>query len=172
MTATRSFTALALSFLLTMGALASPVATSVIGQPEGQRLGGAALENETLRVSAKLRCPVCQGLSVADSPATMAVQMKHQVRDLLAAGYSERQITEYFEKSYGEFVRLEPQRRGINWIVWLAPLAAFLVGLWLVFGRVRKSATPVAAEGAASEDELAPWIARVREIAYGEKERS
>ncbi len=41
-------------------------------------------------VAALLRCPVCQGLSVADSPATMAQNMKAQVRELLAAGYDQR----------------------------------------------------------------------------------
>ena len=47
--------------------------------------------------------------------------MSAQVRELLAAGYDEEQILAYFERSYGEFVRLEPPLRGVNWLVWLAP---------------------------------------------------
>ena len=43
------------------------------------------------------------------------------MRELLAAGYDQEQILAYFERSYGEFVRLEPPLRGVNWLVWLAP---------------------------------------------------
>lgn len=62
----------------------------------------------------------------------MATKMKARVRELLAAGYDEEQVLAYFERSYGEFVRLEPARRGINWLVWIAPPLALLGGLALV----------------------------------------
>ena len=48
----------------------------VVGAPRGTALSGAALDARTEEVSALLRCPVCQGLSVADSPASMATNMK------------------------------------------------------------------------------------------------
>src|SRR6185295_5186397 len=75
-----------------------------------------------------LRCPVCQGLSVADSPSTMASNMRAQVRELLAAGYDQDQVLAYYERSYGEFVRLQPSLHGVNWLVWLAPVAGLLLG--------------------------------------------
>jgi cytochrome c-type biogenesis protein CcmH/NrfF len=50
---------------------------------------------------------VCQSLSVADSPATMALNMKAQVREMLATGYNQDQILAYFERSYGECDRLD-----------------------------------------------------------------
>lgn len=104
----------------------------VVGAPRGGPLAGAALDERTEEVGGLLRCPVCQGLSIADSPATMATKMKARVRELLAAGYDEEQVLAYFERSYGEFVRLEPARRGINWLVWIAPPLALLGGLVLV----------------------------------------
>ena len=79
-----------------------------MGAPTGRRSRGAALDARTQEVAALLRCPVCQGLSVADSPVHAAQNMKAQVRDLLAAGYDQDQVLAYFERSYGEFVRLEP----------------------------------------------------------------
>src|SRR5688500_3967842 len=117
---------LVLALLLTLGR--GPSADQLIGKPAQTPLSGAALEQRTEEVSALLRCPVCQGMSVADSPAEMAVNMKNQVRELLSWGYSEDQIISYFEKSYGQFVRLEPPRRGINWVVWLGPLLALILG--------------------------------------------
>jgi cytochrome c-type biogenesis protein CcmH len=145
----------------------------VVGAPRGPALSGPALDARTEEVGALLRCPVCQGLSIADSPATMASKMKARVRELLAKGYDEEQILAYFERSYGEFVRLEPARRGINWLVWLAPPMALLGGLVLVRrvfikpvgAVVVNSASRVA--GAAPDPELEPYLLRVRELAYG-----
>lgn len=146
----------------------------VVGAPRGTALSGPALDARTEEVGALLRCPVCQGLSIADSPATMASKMKARVRELLAAGYDEEQILAYFERSYGEFVRLEPARRGINWLVWLAPPLALLGGLALVRRTLRRAASPASpAEDVPARDALpadpvlARNVLRVRELAYG-----
>ncbi len=145
-----------------------------------------------------LRCPVCQGLSVADSPAPTAVNMRHQVRDLLAAGYVEKQILAYFERSYGEFVLFDPPARGVNWSLWLAPVVGLLVGAFLVGWMLRAprpktardegpATRPLAAPAAApaepaeaeaasesvafdplpQDQDLARYVLRVRELAYG-----
>ena len=146
----------------------------VVGAPRGPALSGPALEARTEEVGALLRCPVCQGLSVADSPASMATKMKARVRELLAAGYDEEQVIAYFERSYGEFVRLEPARRGINWLVWLAPPLALLGGLVLVRRTMRRQPAPAppsegvpARDALPSDPVLAKNVLRVRELAYG-----
>jgi cytochrome c-type biogenesis protein CcmH len=134
------------------------------------------LEARTKEVGALLRCPVCQGLSVADSPAEMAVSMRHQVRDLLAAGYDQEQILQYFERSYGEFVRLRPPLRGVNWIVWLAPALGLLAGAAVVVWALRDpraapalQSSPAAQGRDALPDDpaLHPYVLRIRERAYG-----
>jgi cytochrome c-type biogenesis protein CcmH len=158
----------------------TPDAQRVVGAPANQPLAGAALDRETSRVSALLRCPVCQGLSVNDSPATMAVNMKHQVRELLAAGYSGEQILNYFEKSYGEFVLLQPPLRGVNWLVWIIPVLIAVGGAWGVWRFLKKSGATdevadaeLIAENLPGRDtlpedpELAPWVLKARELAYG-----
>jgi cytochrome c-type biogenesis protein CcmH len=158
---------------------------SVVGAPRGTRLAGEALEAEAKRVSSVLRCPVCQGLSVADSPATMATNMRQQVRELVAAGFVEDQVLAYFEASYGEFVRLEPPLRGVNWLVWLAPAVGLGLGLAVVLRVLRGTrAAGVTAAGAGEAAEahaapaperdalpddpaLAAAVLRVRATAYG-----
>lgn len=164
---------------------APPDAATVVGPPQGTPLTGEALERQTHKTAAELRCPVCQGLSVFDSPAEMAVNMKHQVRDLHAQGFTQEQILQYFEKSYGEFVRLNPPLRGVNWLVWLAPLIALGLGgiiIWWFFRQSQRTTsddvTPEEAEEAKSTEiaearapeddpELLPYILKVRELAYG-----
>ena len=150
--------------------------STVVGPPRGRAFTGEALEARTEEVGGLLRCPVCQGLSVADSPASMAVAMKAQVKELLAQGYDQEQILAYFEHSYGEFVRLEPPLRGVNWLVWLGPLLALAAGgavvAWMLRSRPRavaeQPAAPLPAPGTLPDDpELARYVRRVRELAYG-----
>jgi len=151
---------------------------SVVGPPGGTPLTGPALDARTIEVASLLRCPVCQGLSVADSPATMAVSMKGEVRDMLWRGFTEEQILAYFEGSYGEFVRLAPPLRGVNWLVWFAPLLALVLGGLVVARTLRgRSAASPAPEGddealpgrdtLPRDPELAAYVRRVREMAYG-----
>jgi cytochrome c-type biogenesis protein CcmH len=104
------------------------------GQPEGTPLSGPALEQRTHEVASLLRCPVCQGMSVADSPSTVALDMKQHVRELLARGYTQEQILNYFETSYGQFVLLKPR----NPLVWILPVVVLLVGVVLVVVTLRR----------------------------------
>jgi cytochrome c-type biogenesis protein CcmH len=161
--------------------VAGPDPRSVVGSPRGAARSEPALGTETDRVSALLRCPVCQGLSVADSPTGMALNMRQQVREMVAAGYDDDQILTYFEKSYGEFVRLKPPLRGVNWLVWTGPLAGLALGAFVVRRVLRARATsagaaatpPTADEALPGPDtlpedpSLAEYVLRVRERAYG-----
>lgn len=177
----RLFAALLVTALPLAAAAQAPVAPdprTVVGEPSGSPLSGERLDAEAERIASLLRCPSCQGLSVQDSPTEISQQMRAQVHDMVAEGFTEEQILGYFERSYGEFVRLQPPLRGINWLVWLAPLAALLAGGWVVFRTLRTPAeteAPAApapddgpARGALPDDpELARYVRRVRELAYG-----
>jgi cytochrome c-type biogenesis protein CcmH len=107
--------------------------------------GDTALEALTRRVAAQLRCPVCQGLSLADSPSELALEMKDVVRDQLAAGRTAEQVKAYFVAKYGEWILLEPPRRGVNLLAYVLPAAALVVGLgvvWLALRRWTSGAAP------------------------------
>ena len=163
-----------MTILLTLFLAVTPAADQVMGKPLGTPHRGTALEKRTEEVASLLRCPVCQGLSVADSPATMALNMKSQVREMLSWGYSQEQIISYFEKSYGQFVRLDPPRKGINWLVWLGPLIALVIGAVIITATIRRGAgrgthsslRSSGQAGAAGETpaHLDPYVARVREL--------
>jgi cytochrome c-type biogenesis protein CcmH len=178
----RLVVAVALALALAASASAQAPAgdpAAIVGPPRAAPLEGAVLEARTKEVGGLLRCPVCQGLSVADSPSDMAVSMRHQVRDLLAAGYDQEQILQYFERSYGEFVRLRPPLRGVNWIVWLAPALGLLAGAcvvgWALRGPRTAAAGPATEPAPAALDRdalpddpaLHSYVLRVRERAYG-----
>jgi cytochrome c-type biogenesis protein CcmH len=144
---------LLVALLFAAPALAAGPEAPPLGEPAplGPPLSGAALDRATEEVSALMRCPVCQGLSVADSPATSAVDLKAEVRRQLALGYTEEQVIASFERSYGEFIRLEPKAEGFNWLVWLAPLAALLAGAAVVYRRVRPASGAEMAQARSDE---------------------
>jgi cytochrome c-type biogenesis protein CcmH len=107
-----------------------------------------ALERRTRDVASGLRCPVCQGLSIADSPSELALEMKGLVREQLAAGKTPDEIEGYFIEKYGEWVLLEPRAQGLNLLVYLLPVALVIGGAAFVLRYVRanneaNSTTPV-----------------------------
>ena len=106
----------------------------VLGAPHGTPLSGTALEERTHEVASLLRCPVCQGMSVADSPSTVALDMKQHVREMLSRGYTQEQILNYFEQSYGQFVLLKPK----NPFVWVLPIVVLLLGIGIVIFKARR----------------------------------
>lgn len=143
-----------------------PDAEQFVGKPQGQPVSGPLLDQKTNETAGLLRCPVCQGMSVADSPSEMAVNMKHQVRDLIARGYSQEQILRYFERSYGQFVLLKPKFQGVNTLVWILPIVALAVGVFAIFsmmGRAGKNnGQPIDESTAAADDD--PYLAEVRKL--------
>ena len=150
-------------FFLALLQIKVPDAAAIVGQPQGVPLAGSQLEQRTMAISAELRCPVCQGLAIGDSPSIMAANMKAQVRELLERGYTEEQILSYFEKSYGQFVLLKPKFQGVNALVWILPIAVLAIGFVLVVSKAKKlEVAPVAAAPEEPIDD--PYLARVREM--------
>ena len=150
--------------LLLLLQLKVPDAEQFVGPPKGTPLTGEALLTRTNEVGRLLRCPVCQGMAVADSPAEMAVNMKGQVRELLARGYTEEQILRYFELSYGEFVLLRPKSP----VLWMMPVVALIVGAAVVFVTLRRLERAPAAPPAPPQTDDA-YLNRVRDLVSGGK---
>lgn len=121
--------------LLFLAAFAAP-ATSQIGDSGVAR--DTALERRVNDVASNLRCPVCQGLSILDSPSELAQDMKRVVRDQVVAGRTRAEIESFFVQRYGEWVLLKPPARGANLTVWLGPFLLLLGGGLVLFVAVRR----------------------------------
>ena len=96
------------------------------------------LEARTAAVASTLRCPVCQGESIQDSPSELAQQMRSVVRDRLRSGESPEQVKAYFVSRYGEWILLEPKMSGLNVVLYAVPVLLVIGGLALVFVLVRR----------------------------------
>lgn len=102
------------------------------------------LEEQTRLVASELRCPVCQGNSIQDSPSELAQEMKGVVRDQLASGKSPDEVKAYFIAKYGEWILLEPKASGFNLVVYLLPLVLVGVGGFVIWRSVKKWTAPAA----------------------------
>ena len=117
--------------------------TSEISSPKSSvAASDADLEARTTAVASTLRCPVCQGESIQDSPAELAQQMRAIVRERRRAGETPEQIQAYFMARYGEWILLKPRRTGLNLVLYALPIALVVGGLILVIVLVRRWTTP------------------------------
>ena len=91
----------------------------------------------------ELRCPDCQGLSVADSPTSSAREIRRQIDELLAGGATADEVRDHFVARYGEWILLAPSSP----VYWALPFAAVLAGVGvLTLLLVRRPARSPAAE--------------------------
>jgi cytochrome c-type biogenesis protein CcmH len=102
------------------------------------------LGDRTRSLAAQLRCPICHGESVADSPSDIARSIQVLIRQRLARGQSPEAIKRYLVSRYGSTILLAPPTSGVGGIAWLAPpllllgglgLLLTLIGDWLYRGR-------------------------------------
>ena len=91
------------------------------------------LDQRVYAIASQLKCPICQGESVADSPSGLAQEMRGLIRQQLQEGKSQQQIIQYFEESYGTQIVWSPPWQGFSLLVWLVPIALLLGGTILVF---------------------------------------
>ena len=99
----------------------------------------AAVDARASRLEEQLRCLVCQNQSIAESQADLALDLKRQVREMLAAGKSDAEVRDYMVERYGDFVLYDPPVKSSTLLLWLGPLALVLVALaGLVWQLVRR----------------------------------
>lgn len=98
----------------------------------------SALEARTSAVASQLRCPVCQGLSIQDSPSDLSRSMRAVVRDQLAQGKSPDEVKAYFVSKYGEWILLQPKASGFNLLAYAVPLLVVVGGGVVILLAVRR----------------------------------
>ncbi len=86
------------------------------------------------RLAARLRCPVCQSVSVADSPSQTAQAMRATIKQLVAQGRSDQQVIAWFQARYGPWILLDPPASGRTLPLWLLPAAGLVAGMLLLAG--------------------------------------
>ena len=99
------------------------------------QLEDPAREAEATALMETLRCLKCQGQSIADSDASMAGDMRHQVRTRIAAGEDPETIRRWMIERYGDYVSYKPELSATTWPLFALPLV--LLGAAILIARRR-----------------------------------
>jgi cytochrome c-type biogenesis protein CcmH len=140
--------------LIVLGLVAVAAAVALSARPQTETQA-----ERVDRITSELRCVVCQGLSVKDSPSESARQMRDLVAQRVADGRTDDQIRDEFRASYGDWVVLSPPLASWSGLVWFVPFVALLAGLAIAWRRLRSppvvSAEPPSAEVIALRERVA-----------------
>ncbi len=110
------------SFRLWLVALVAVAALVVVTSPHATTYVQRVAHLETL-----IRCPSCEGLSVAQSNATSAIAVRHEIERKVKAGQSDSAIITSLESTYGASILLSPSTSGLGVVLWLVPVAGVLL---------------------------------------------
>ena len=100
-------------------------------------------------VAEQMNCPTCVGINLSDCRTQTCEQWRDQINDLMADGYSDQEVLDYFATRYGNQVLLEPPKTGSTLFLWILPVVAILAGGgWLIYTLRRWNRTPAPAEAA------------------------
>ena len=98
----------------------------------------ASYDQEKNKITKNLRCLICQGQSVYDSDSEFANSMKILVEKKLNEGLSDKQIYEYLQIKYGDWILYDPGISKNTYILWLLPLLIFLFGGAIIYKKLIK----------------------------------
>lgn len=100
----------------------------------------AVTANEVNDVARQLWCPLCSGVRLDACELKACAQMKDVIGEKLAGGEDAASIKNYFVTQYGPQVLGEPPLEGFNWLAWILPVLAMVVGGLFILSRVRNGA--------------------------------
>lgn len=98
------------------------VAAVALAVGAGGRGGAATDAQRAAALDTQLRCPSCEDATVAQSSASSAVAVRHQVAAMVATGDTDAQIESALEARYGPSILLLPPARGLTSLVWVLPV--------------------------------------------------
>jgi len=89
----------------------------------------------------ELRCMQCQNQSIADSPVSLAGDLRREVRELLAAGKTDDEIREHLASRYGDFILFRPRFTAQTAWLWITPVLLLLLGIFIALRIIRGRAS-------------------------------
>lgn len=124
----------------------APAFAQKAADPTPLQFRDTAEEHRFHDLVAELRCVMCQNQSLADSNAQIAIDLRHEVLDLMREGRSDADVRNFLVARYGEFVLYRPRVSGTTWLLWFGPLLFVLGGgvvVWRLLRRGNSAPPPV-----------------------------
>ncbi len=153
--------ALLLCFLVTTGQLHAADELVSFSNPEHK-----VMYQELLR---EYRCLKCQNQNLADSDASLAGDLRREIRRLIEAGGNQADIEEYLVSRYGEFVLYRPRFNSKTMILWIGPFVLLVVGLFSLFVMVRGKSSATRHKNESSANDVATAVVLSPDLPDAEK---
>ncbi len=156
----RVFLVMLAGLLLIAGLLA---VNPALAQTEGPQ--PTPSDDEVNAIAKNMYCPVCENIPLDVCSTQACAQWREMIREKLSLGWTEEEIYDYFVQLYGDRVLAEPPRHGINWLVYILPPAAILVGVYILYRGFQSWRKPVEelADEAPEEPQEDEYISRLEE---------
>lgn len=130
---------IAFSLLLAAAPLPSMAQTALPPAPYADKqLDDPALEKKARDLMLTIRCLTCQSQSIADSNASMASDLRSEIRERIKAGEEPEAIRKWLVERYGDWISYAPSAEPILWPLWAAPVVLLVAGGALVATRLRR----------------------------------
>ncbi|MEL1264148.1 cytochrome c-type biogenesis protein [Pseudoxanthomonas putridarboris] len=135
-----------MAWLLLLAWLACEAAFAQASDPTPLQFADTAEEARFHKLTAELRCVMCQNQSLADSNAQIAHDLRREVLDLMRQGKNDAEVKQFLVDRYGEFVLYRPEVAPGTYALWFGPVLLLLAGgivVWrIVARRARQPAPP------------------------------
>ncbi|HET9528680.1 MAG TPA: cytochrome c-type biogenesis protein [Pyrinomonadaceae bacterium] len=113
------------------------VVTSQV-QIEDQPSDDPAVEERLAKLSHELRCLQCQNQTLAESPASIAADLRREIRTQIKAGKSDQEIIAFLTQRYGDFILYRPRVTPTTYLLWFGPFLLLIAGLVVLFRYVKQ----------------------------------
>ena len=121
-------------------------------------------DDQVNAIAKNLYCPVCENVPLDVCPTQACAQWRATIRQMLAEGRSQEEIQQYFVEQYGARVLAAPPAVGLNWLAYVVPPLAFLVGAYVVLRALRRwRRAPLPPEPASPAGPEDPYVARLEQ---------
>ncbi|MCF8197940.1 MAG: cytochrome c-type biogenesis protein CcmH [Sulfuritalea sp.] len=124
----------------TMANEAAPMAADVV------------VEKRLMEISEELRCLVCQNETIAASRADLALDLRREIRTMIAEGKTDKEILDFMVERYGDFVRYRPPVKPTTWLLWAGPFVLLAGGIAALIAFLRRRVKDEAAPELSEEE--------------------
>ena len=117
------------------------VAASAFAIDTGEAFDDPVLQARYIKIIAEVRCVVCQNQSIKDSNATLADDLRREIRRLIGEGKTDGEVADFLVTRYGDFILYRPLFSGKTLYLWIAPFLLFFLGGIVIVRVVRHRMT-------------------------------
>ena len=93
----------------------------------------SSLEDRLYSLNRQLMCPICDGLTLEQSQANVAVEMREEIKKMVIKGMSDQDIKDFYVEKYGLYILAKKKKKGFDALVFIGPLLFGLLGLIILY---------------------------------------